>query len=76
MRRKFLILGPEDHNGLPMGWKDWQGWVEQDKATRYEGGYVFSFPPRELPTGGVGIQNVRTGMIYTPRPYRGGPKDF
>lgn len=70
--KRYLILGPEDHNELPMGWKKWRGWVEQDKATLYDRDYVFSFPPSELPTGGVGIQNVRTGRIYTPRPGRDG----
>jgi hypothetical protein len=68
VKKKYLILGPEDHNGLPMFWNSSRGdWVGRGDATVYTGDYVFSFPPRELPVGNVGNVNIYTGMVHTPK---------
>lgn len=68
MRKTFLVLGPTDHNDLPLFWSKEKGdWVERDEATLYTGKEVFSFPPRELPSGARGIIDIETRMIHTPR---------
>jgi len=64
---KYLILGPEDHNHLPLCWSEQRGeWVERDDATLYTD-RIWLFPPRELPVGGRGILDIETGLLYTPR---------
>jgi len=68
--RRFLILGPEDGDHLPMFWSSmvWE-WVERDAATLY-GNEVWLFPSWELPVGGVGILDIENGLMHTPRPSR------
>jgi hypothetical protein len=64
---KYLILGPEDHNHLPLFWSRERGeWVERDDATLYGEG-IWQFPPWELPIGGRGILDIENGLHYTPR---------
>jgi len=74
---KYLILGPEDQDQLPLCWSEQRGeWVERDDATLYTD-RIWLFPPRELPVGGVGILDITTGQMHTPRLSRGEtPKDF
>ena len=70
--RRFLIIGPEDQDHLPMFWSQTIGeWVERDDATLY-GEEVWLFPPRELPIGGKGIIDiVNHHIFYASRPGRG-----
>ena len=67
MPKKFLILGPEDQDQLPMFWsrEKWD-WVERDEATLY-GKEIWLFPPRELPVGAQGVLDVMNGQIHTPK---------
>ena len=67
MRNRFLILGPNDADQLPMFWSREHGqWVDRDNATLYTEAEVFAFPPRELPVGGRGIIDIETAHHYTP----------
>jgi len=67
MPNRFLIIGPEDHNHLPLFWSQARGeWVERDDATLY-GDEIWKFPPWELPVGAQGVLDIKNRQIYTPR---------
>jgi hypothetical protein len=75
MVKKYLILGTEDHNNLPLFWSQSKcQWVERDEATLYGEKDIFNFPPSELPTGARGVIDIETQEIYTPIPGREGIK--
>lgn len=64
---RILLIGPNDHNGLTTFWsKTKNEWVERDEATLYTVEEAFSFPPSELPTGGVGMIDITTQQLFTP----------
>ena len=65
MPNKYLILGPEDQDQLPMFWSgDLWTWVNKDQATLYSE-FVFHWPPWELPPKWKGILDIETGQLYT-----------
>jgi hypothetical protein len=73
MHKHFLILGPEDSDHLPLFWSREHGqWMDRDGATLYTEAEVFSFPPRELPSGARGIIDIENAHHYTPPPGRVG----
>ncbi len=66
MPKPYVIVGPNDEQGLPQYWTlDWC-WGDFTVAIHY-GKEVFQFPPRELPLGGRGILDLDSGMLYYPR---------
>jgi hypothetical protein len=46
--------------------------MDRDGATLYTEAEVFSFPPRELPSGARGIIDIENAHHYTPPPGRVG----
>ena len=77
MPNNYVIFGPSDHEGLTQFWSRSRGeWVERDEATLYNGTYIFSFPPGQLPVGrGVCIHDIKTHRTYTPRRPGKAPKN-
>jgi len=77
---RYLILGPEDQDHLPMFWGrhplwGW-GWVERERAILYDDD-IWLFPPWELPVGkGVCIMDIVVNQKYTPRSHRKKREDF
>jgi len=70
--RTFLILGPDDGDGIPQHWdREFFGWSEGEAGNKPSPSCVFmgveiDFPIRELPGGVVAVVCLETGQTLTP----------
>jgi hypothetical protein len=70
MLNKFVIVGPEDHNGIATFWNAYRGWGGFDIASIF-GELILTLP---LPQGSVEVMEYNEAMMksYRPTPARGG----
>jgi hypothetical protein len=81
-KRTFVILGPDDGDGIPCHWdrEFWQ-WMEgaagdsPSPSCVFTEEEIFAFPPSELPTGAGCIVDISTGKQWMPCMGGVGPLD-